>query len=284
MSEASKALHSLQCGRFQLDLSRPLIMGILNLTPDSFSDGGSYLEPSRALEQAQRMLDEGADLIDIGAESTRPGSRAVSAEEELQRLETVTRRLLEEDRVPISIDTKKTAVMQRVLEWGVDLINDVHALEDEGAIEAVAASRCAICLMHMRGMPENMQEHTEYQDVVSEVATYLRTRAEACEAAGIAPNRLIMDPGFGFGKTPAQNLALLKHCGDFGLHRYAVLMGNSRKSTLGALTGIREARERVTISAIAAFVGMQAGAQIVRVHDVAETVQARALFEALQNV
>lgn len=277
------ALHW-QCGRFVIDLAQPKIMGVLNCTPDSFSDGGQFLGTEAAIVRARQMVIEGADIIDIGAESTRPGSQAISCEEEIRRLTPVVEALVAELDVPISIDTKKTATMRAMLALGADIINDVHGLEDAGAIEAVKDSNCGICLMHMRGMPENMQQNTDYGDVLAEVDDYLQQRTAACLTAGVAPERIALDPGFGFGKNVQQNLMLVKHVRRFGHARYPLLLGVSRKSTIGQLLGGVPPGERMMGSVMLAMLGVEAGANIVRVHDVRATRDALCIREAYGKV
>ena len=269
-----------QCGRFILDLEKPKIMGVLNSTPDSFSDGGAFMTPAAAIARAHEMVEQGADIIDIGAESTRPGAQAISSEEEIARLTPVVAALVKALPVPISVDTKKAATMRAMLALGVDIINDVNALEDEGALEAVRQGTCGICLMHMRGMPENMQENTHYDDVVAEVGAYLQQRAETCLQAGIAVQRLAMDPGFGFGKTPEQNILLVKHLHHFSRNRYPVLLGVSRKSTIGHILGGAPVHERMVGSVTLAMLGVLSGANILRVHDVRETSDALKILSA----
>ena len=269
-----------QCGRFILDLEKPKIMGVLNSTPDSFSDGGAFMTPAAAIARAHEMVEQGADIIDIGAESTRPGAQAISSEEEIARLTPVVAALVKALPVPISVDTKKAATMRAMLALGVDIINDVNALEDEGALEAVRQGTCGICLMHMRGMPENMQENTHYDDVVAEVGVYLQQRAETCLQAGIAAQRLAMDPGFGFGKTPEQNILLVKHLHHFSRNRYPVLLGVSRKSTIGHILGGAPVHERMVGSVTLAMLGVLSGANILRVHDVRETSDALKILSA----
>ena len=273
----------MRCGRFSLDLSHTNLMGVLNSTPDSFSDGGAWLDPARAIAHARHMIAAGADILDIGAESTRPGAREVPADEEIARLAPIVQALVADGQRPVSIDSKKTAVMAAMLELGVDLINDVHGLEDDGALALLARyPNVAICLMHMRGMPDTMQDNTDYADVVAEVDAYLQARVAACLAAGIAAERLILDPGFGFGKTPAQNMALVRECRRFKHGRYPVLLGVSRKSTIGHYLGDAPVGERlhgsVTLAALAAW----QGADIVRVHDVAATRDALRITAALR--
>lgn len=273
----------LQCGRFALDLSRPMIMGILNVTPDSFSDGGRYHQLDDALRQAESMLADGAAMLDIGGESTRPGAPAVSVQQELDRVMPVLEQL-KHIGVPLSLDTRRTAVMQAALQLGaVDLINDVSALEDEGAVEAVAASQVALCLMHKQGNPDTMQQAPHYQDVVEAVGQYLLRRVQLCRAAGIADQRLLIDPGFGFGKTLQHNLQLLaslpRLAANSGL---PLLVGLSRKSMLGAITGEQRPTERLGASVAAALLSLQQGAKIVRVHDVKASQQALQVWLAMQ--
>ena len=273
----------MRCGRYALDLSRTNLMGVLNCTPDSFSDGGRYLDPATALARARQMRAEGADIIDIGAESTRPGAQEVPAEEEIVRLTPIVRALVADGQCPISIDTKKTAVMAAMLELGVDLINDVHGLEDDGALALLARyPHVAICLMHMRGMPDTMQQHTDYADVVSEVDAYLQARVAACLDAGISAERLILDPGFGFGKTPAQNMALIRDCRRFSHERYPVLIGVSRKSTIGHYLDSAPVDARLYGSISLAALAAWQGAAIIRAHDIAATRDALRIANALR--
>ncbi|MBR1376142.1 MAG: dihydropteroate synthase [Cardiobacteriaceae bacterium] len=268
----------MQCGRFHLDLNRPKIMGILNLTPDSFSDGGKFIEPRNALIQAEKMLKEGAEILDIGAESTRPGSQAIAVEEEISRLKPVVSELLKHC-VPISIDTKNTRTMQVMLDLGVDMINDVRALEDEGAVDLLAKYDCAVCLMHMRGMPINMQEDTNYGNLLAEVGGYLQERARICREAGIDKNRICLDYGFGFAKSPEQNFELVRQTAAFLEFGYPILLGVSRKSSIGYVLGGREVQERITASAVLAAFGAYFGAKIIRAHDVRETKDALLICE-----
>lgn len=258
-------------------------MGVLNCTPDSFSDGGQFFDVDKALQRAEQMIAEGVDIIDVGAESTRPGSQAVSVAEEIKRLTPVVKVLVADGRKPISIDTKKTAVMQAMLALGADMINDVHGLEDKGALETVVGSDCGLCLMHMRGMPDTMQQDTSYQNVIEEVNRYLLARARACEQAGISAQRIMLDPGFGFGKTPAQNMMLVKHSKLFANERYPVLLGVSRKSTIGHYLNDAPVSERLTASVTLAALAVWQGANVVRVHDVKETRQALAMVAALKG-
>ena len=273
----------MRCGRYTLDLSKTNLMGVLNCTPDSFSDGGRYLDPTAALARARQMLAEGADIIDIGAESTRPGASEIPEEEEIARLTPIVRTLVADGQCPISIDTKKTAVMAAMLELGVDLINDVHGLEDDGAPALLTRyPHVAICLMHMRGMPDTMQQHTDYTDVVSEVDAYLQARVNACLEAGISADRLILDPGFGFGKTPAQNMALIRDCRRFSHERYPVLIGVSRKSTIGYYLDNAPVDARLYGSISLAALAAWQGAAIIRAHDIAATRDALRIANALR--
>lgn len=242
-------------------------MGIVNLTDDSFSGDGLQGDAHRAIDQGLRLVAEGAELLDLGAESSRPGAAPVSASQELDRLLPVLAGL-RDCGVPLSVDTVKPEVMSACLASGVDLINDIAALSAPGALAAVAPSAAAVCLMHMRGEPGTMQDAPRYDDVVIEVVAYLRQRVAAAEAAGIAADRIVVDPGFGFGKTLAHNLALLRGLSELGTGGYPVLAGMSRKSMLGQITG-RPAGERVAASVAAALLAAQRGANILRVHDVA---------------
>lgn len=282
-SEAGeKSVESLICGRFRLSLARPLVMGIVNVTRDSFSGDGladSDDPVVLALEQARRMVAEGADLLDIGAESTRPGAEPVSVWEELGRVVPVVR-ALHELGVPLSVDTSKPEVMVAAIAAGADMVNDVNALLAPGAIEAVAGSPVALCLMHMRGEPRTMQQNPVYLDVVAEVAGFLADRIRALERAGIERNRLTVDPGFGFGKTVAHNYELLARLKAFASLGVPVLAGLSRKSMLGAVTG-KPVGERLAASVAAAVLAAERGAAILRVHDVAATVDALKVWQAL---
>lgn len=272
----------LRCGRFSLSLERPLIMGVVNVTPDSFSDGGRYLAPETAIAHARQLVSEGAELLDVGAESTRPGAGSVTAEEEWARLAPVLEGVVSLG-VPISVDTSKPEVMRRAVAAGAAMINDVMALRTQGALEAAAASDAAVCLMHMQGEPRTMQQDPHYGDVVREVVDFLRERVEACEKAGIGRERIVLDPGFGFGKTLEHNLTLLRRLdrvADLGL---PVLAGLSRKSTLGKITG-RAENERVFASVAAALLAVQKGAKIVRVHDVAATKDVLAVWNAYEGI
>ncbi len=262
-------------------LDRPLVAGVVNVTPDSFSDGGRYLEAGAAIAHAQRLVDEGADLVDIGAESSRPGASSVSAEQELSRLLPVLDGLRDSP-VPISVDTTKPEVMRAVIGAGAAMINDVGALSSPGALEAVAASDAGVCLMHMQGEPRTMQREPRYGDVVAEVRAFLAERVAAVEARGIARERIVIDPGFGFGKTVAHNFELLRNLYRFAEMGLPVMAGWSRKSTLGAITG-RGAGDRLAASIAAALLAVQHGATIVRVHDVAATRDAFAVLAAMDG-
>jgi dihydropteroate synthase len=271
----------LRCGAFRLPLSRPLIMGIVNVTPDSFTDGGKFLETASAIAHARRLIGEGADLLDIGGQSTRPGALPVALEQELQRVLPVVE-ALRGDGVPLSVDTNKAEVMGAALAAGASMINDISALEGAGAMAAVAASDCAVCLMHKQNDPATMQLAPHYDDVVAEVKGYLRARVDAARSSGIARERIVIDPGFGFGKTMAHNLRLLRDFAQFGELGVAVLAGLSRKSTIGKITG-REVGERVFGSVAAALLAVERGARVVRVHDVAATRDALAVYSAMMQ-
>ncbi len=267
------------CGSYRLPLYRPAIMGILNVTPDSFSDGGRYLTPQQAIDQGLRLIDAGADVLDIGGESTRPGSQPVCEVEELRRVLPVIEALATGP-VPLSIDTRHPAVMQAALHAGVSLINDIQALQAPGALEICAASPAGVCLMHMQGNPATMQQQPVYSDVVHVVRDFLLQRAHAAQAAGIAQARILLDPGFGFGKTLAHNLALLRALPHLSALGYPLLVGLSRKSVLGVVTG-QSVEDRLPASLTAALLALERGAWMVRVHDVAATRQALRLRQAV---
>ena len=271
----------LQAGRFRLDLSEPKVMGIVNLTEDSFSGDGLGAQHDRALRQAEAFIAAGVDLLDLGAESTRPGAEPVPAERELERLLPVLEALRGAP-VPLSVDTMKPEVMREVLRAGADLINDVAGFRLPGAIEAVAGSDCALCVMHMKGEPRTMQQSPAYEDVVAEVETFLAQRTAALCAAGVARERILWDPGFGFGKTPAHNAALFRALPRLAAHQ-PLLVGVSRKTMIGQITG-RPVGERLAGSLAAAVLAWANGASIVRVHDVAATVDAREILRALGPV
>lgn len=271
----------LQCGRYVLSLARPLIMGIVNLTDDSFSGDGLGGQAARAIEQGLRLKAEGADILDLGAESSRPGAHAVSAQQESDRLLPVLEGL-RDCGLPISVDTVKPEVMRAALAAGADMINDIAALRAPGALDLVARSRAAVCLVHMQGEPRTMQAAPRYGDVVGEVAEFLAERVAAAEVAGIELARIVVDPGFGFGKTLEHNLALLKHLSELSVPGLPLLAGVSRKSMLGLITG-RAAENRVHASVAAMLLAVQQGANIVRVHDVAATRDALAVWNAFKE-
>ena len=257
------------CGNRVLDLSKPLIMGIVNVTPDSFSDGGQHNSASAAVAHAMKLVADGADILDIGGESTRPGAQDVSVNEELDRVLPVVEKLAQTGAV-ISVDTSKPEVMKQAVKAGAHIINDIRALQLPGAIEVAADSNAGICLMHMQGAPRTMQQAPHYENLLSEVESFLLERARQCEAVGIARDRLCLDYGFGFGKTVEQNFSLLANTGYFCRLPYPILVGVSRKSSLGAVTG-RDVNGRMVASVAAALYAAQEGAHILRVHDVAAT-------------
>lgn len=268
-----------QTTRFSIDLSRPRVMGIVNVTPDSFSDGGRHADTTAALKHAQRLVEEGAHILDIGGESTRPGAPAVPAQEEWARIEGVLRGAMSWG-VPLSVDTCKAEVMRRALDLGADIINDVQALGAPGALDAVARHpSCGVCVMHMKGSPATMQDAPSYGDVIDEVREFLRARLHALGTAGIGHERITLDPGIGFGKTPEHNLALLRRQKELLALGRPLLLGWSRKSTLGEVTG-RPVEQRLAASLAAALAAVGQGAAIVRVHDVAQTVDALRVWEA----
>lgn len=273
----------INCAGKTLDLSRPVVMGVLNVTPDSFSDGGHYLQMDAALRHAEIMVAQGAALVDVGGESTRPGAAPVSVQEELDRVLPVVERLARELPVPISMDTSKPELMRELARAGAGLINDVRALQMPGALAAAAASGLPVCLMHLRGEPITMQRGPVYADVVAEVRDHLAARVGACEAAGIARERILVDPGFGFGKTLAHNLRLLRHLDRFTDLAAGVLVGVSRKSMIGALLDV-PVGERLAGSLAAATIAVWRGARVVRAHDVRETVQALRVCAAVLAV
>jgi dihydropteroate synthase len=265
-----------------LQAGRAAIMGILNVTPDSFSDGGLFLSSSKAVDHVARMVDEGADIIDIGGESTRPGASPVSADEENERVIPIITALSQRFDVVISIDTSKADVMQAAVNAGAGMINDVRALTQENALQVVAAMSVPVCLMHMQGQPDNMQDKPEYDDVVAEVRGFLSQRMEVCIAAGINKNRLIFDPGFGFGKTQQQNFSLLNNLEKISIDGLPVLSGLSRKSMIGKTLGL-PVHERVFASIALALLAVRNGTSIVRVHDVKATSEAIRMLEAVEN-
>jgi dihydropteroate synthase len=278
-SETGRLIGVLRCGGFFLPLDRPLVMGVVNITPDSFSDGGRFLDTKAAIEHGRRLIEEGADILDIGGESSRPGAQAVAERVELERVLPVLKALKD---VPVSVDTRRPAVMRAVLAEGASMINDIEALSAPGALDAVADTDCAVCLMHKKGDPATMQQAPSYGDVVLEVRDYLLARISACQIAGIEKDRITVDPGFGFGKTVAHNLSLLKRLPELVALGVPVVAGWSRKSTLGALTG-RPVDERLAASLSSALLAVQHGATILRVHDVRETRDALAVMQALEK-
>jgi dihydropteroate synthase len=277
--ETGRLIGILRCGAFLLPLDRPLLMGVVNITPDSFSDGGNFLDPKAAIAHGRRLIEEGADILDIGGESSRPGAQAVAEQEELDRILPVLKALKD---VPVSVDTRRPRVMREALGAGASMINDIDALAAPGALDAVGDTDCAVCLMHKKGDPASMQQDPRYDDVVGEVKQFLATRIAACEIAGIEHDRITIDPGFGFGKTVAHNLSLLKKLPELAALGVPVVAGWSRKSALGAITG-RPVGERLAASVAAALLAVQHGATIVRVHDVRETRDALAVMQALER-
>jgi dihydropteroate synthase len=270
-----------QTTRFRIDLSQPQVMGIVNVTPDSFSDGGQHASTRAALAHCEQLLKEGANILDIGGESTRPGAPAVSLEDELARVLPVVREAVRWN-VPISVDTYKAEVMQAVLDAGVDIINDVWALRQSGAQHVVAAhAQCGVCLMHMHGEPKTMQTLPMQGSSIQPVAEFLKNHAQALQMMGVTHDRIAIDPGVGFGKTVAQNFELLAHQDQLLALGYALLVGWSRKSSIGAVSGC-EVDQRVVPSVAAAVLAVERGARMVRVHDVAQTVQALKVWQAAQ--
>jgi len=267
----------LRCGRFSFSLDRPLVMGVVNVTPDSFSDGGQFFDKHAALAHAATLINHGADILDVGGESSRPGATPIAEEEELRRVLPLVETYRD---FPVSVDTRRPAVMRAVLEVGASMINDIEALSAPGALAAVAKSDCAVCLMHKKGEPATMQRDPHYDDVVAEVKSYLDERVKAAKDAGIGAERIVVDPGFGFGKTVAHNLTLLKHL--HALSGLPVLAGLSRKSSLQKITG-RPVGDRLAGSLAMALLALLGGARILRVHDVKETRDVIAVWEAFKN-
>lgn len=270
------------CGNYRIDLSRPRVMGIVNVTPDSFSDGGQFGSAQQAIDHALRLVGEGADMLDIGGESTRPGAALVSVAEELRRVIPVVETLAGKAGVPVSVDTYKPEVMRAAVAAGATIINDIRALQQPGALEAAAATDAGICLMHMQGTPQTMQRDPSYRDVAAEVLAFLAGRADAAIAAGIARERIVLDPGFGFGKTSEHNVALLRALPELCELGYPLLAGLSRKSVLGQITGSGVA-DRLPASIAAAVISAIKGARILRVHDVKATVDALKVLAAVQR-
>lgn len=273
-----------RCRGVRFDLSaRTLVMGVLNVTPDSFSDGGRYLDPDAAVARGRELLAQGADLVDLGAESTRPGAAGVPAAEQIRRLEPVVAALLREPGAVLSVDTRSAEVAARALEWGAHVVNDVSALADPAMAGVVAPSGAGLVLMHMRGTPATMQSDLRYDDVVAEVAAHLRRRLAAATAAGIEPERIALDPGIGFGKSAEQSLRLLARGDDLAALGRPLLVGASRKSFLARLLGDAPADRRLEASLAAAALATFLGARVLRVHDVAETVRVVKVAEAART-
>ena len=273
----------MQFGKYFIDLSQPQVMGILNVTPDSFSDGGKHTNVSQALDHALRMIDEGATFIDIGGESTRPGAPNVSLQEELDRTIPVIEAVAKNTPCVISIDTSKADVMREAVKAGAGLINDVRALQEPGALQVAAEAQVPVCLMHMQGQPRTMQQSPEYDDVVNDVGQFLLARTKVCEEAGIAKDKILFDPGYGFGKSLEHNYTLVKHLPSLMKLGYPVLVGMSRKSMIGNLLN-RKVDERLAGSISLATIVAQMGAQIIRVHDVKETADAVNIVKMLNSV
>ncbi|MGQ0578174.1 MAG: dihydropteroate synthase [Betaproteobacteria bacterium] len=271
----------LKLGRFSLALDRPLIMGVVNVTPDSFSDGGRFLGTQRAVEHALILVEEGADILDIGGESSRPGAEPVDVDEELRRVMPVLEQL-GGLAVPVSVDTRKPGVMRRAIAAGAAMVNDINALREPGALEAVAESQTAVCLMHMQGEPRTMQRQAHYENVVSEVTEFLAQRVAVAQQAGIARERIVIDPGFGFGKENGHNLELLRNLPRIAGLGQPVLVGLSRKSLIGRITG-KPVADRLSASVAAALLAAERGAAVVRVHDVAATRDALAVWRAVMS-
>jgi dihydropteroate synthase len=271
------------CAGKQLDLTRPKVMGILNVTPDSFSDGGDFISPESAITHADQMMLDGADIIDIGGESTRPGAEAVSEQEELDRVIPVIEAIRQRLSVIVSIDTSKPVVMRESAAAGAGLINDVNALRAPGAIETVSQLDVPVCLMHMQGEPRTMQQNPKYADVVSDIMSFFEQRIDECMEGGVLRERLLLDPGFGFGKTLKHNLTLLKFLGEFLHFGLPLLVGISRKSMIGAILGDAPVDNRLYGSLAAAVLALDKGASIVRVHDVRPTVDALKVVDAVRH-
>ena len=273
----------MQFGKYFIDLSQPQVMGILNVAPDSFSDGGKHTNVSQALDHALRMIDEGATFIDIGGESTRPGAPDVSLQEELDRTIPVIEAVAKNTPCVISIDTSKADVMREAVKAGAGLINDVRALQEPGALQVAAEAQVPVCLMHMQGQPKTMQQSPEYDDVVNDVGQFLLARTKVCEEAGIAKDKILFDPGYGFGKSLEHNYTLVKHLPSLMKLGYPVLVGMSRKSMIGNLLN-RKVDERLAGSISLATIVAQMGAHIIRVHDVKETADAVNIVKMLNSV
>ncbi len=273
-------LKNLRCGNNLLNIELPQVMGILNVTPDSFSDGGKFSRIDVALKQAEQMIENGATIIDIGGESTRPGAKDVSEQDELARVIPILKAIKTRFNTIVSIDTSKASVMSEAINHGAGIINDVRALQNEGCLHAVAqSSDIAICLMHMQGLPRTMQHNPQYQDLISDIKIFFEQRIFACEQVGISTSRLMLDPGFGFGKSIDQNYSLLAKMNEFQSLNLPILAGLSRKSMIGNLLN-REVNERLAGSLATAIIAAQQGAQIIRVHDVKETVDVLKVLQA----
>lgn len=272
----------LQCGKHQLDLSRPHIMGILNITPDSFSDGGQYNTLDAALHRAGNMLEAGASLLDVGGESTRSGAKAVSPQQELDRVAPLVEALVKNFDCIVSVDSSTPQVMTESAALGAGLLNDVRALQREGALEAAAQTGLPVCLMHMRGEPQTMQDAPHYDDVAAEVAAFLQQRVDACVVAGISRERIVLDPGFGFAKTLQHNLELFSRLPELHALNLPLLVGVSRKSMIGSVLD-KPVDQRLYGSLALAVMALERGGKIIRVHDVAQTMDALKMFEAVQT-
>ena len=272
----------LSCGRFQLNLNRPHVMGIVNVTPDSFSDGGRFNATDAAIAHALKLVEEGADILDVGGESTRPNATPVSLQDELDRVIPVISTLAQKINIPISIDTYKPQVMQAAIAAGASMVNDVRALQEHGALEIVADSDVAVCLMHMQGTSQTMQDSPHYENVVSEVKAFLADRLQASIHKGIGAERILLDPGFGFGKTRAHNITLIQQLDSFNALGQPLLVGLSRKSILGQVTG-NDVDARLYASIAASVIAAMKGASLLRVHDVKETIEALKVVTAIQS-
>ncbi len=270
------------CGKYQLDLTNPQVMGIVNVTPDSFSDGGRYISTNKAIEHALHVVDEGANILDIGGESTRPGATPVGLDEELSRVIPVIEGLVRVVKIPLSIDTYKPQVMQAAIAAGVSIVNDIKALQEPNALEVMSMSDVGVCLMHMQGNPQTMQTAPQYDDVISDVKTFLMARLQAAIAAGIDKKRILLDPGFGFGKRTAHNITLLKQLASISDIGLPLLVGLSRKSVLGQVLGDNQT-DRVSASIAASVIAVINGANVLRVHDVKATVDALRIVMAIQS-
>ena len=269
------------CGKFELDLTTPIVMGIVNVTPDSFSDGGKYSQRDQAIAHALKLAEEGADILDIGGESTRPNATPVGLQEELDRVVPVIESLSKQINIPISIDTYKPQVMQAAINAGASMVNDVRALQVDGALAVVAKSNVGVCLMHMQGLPATMQNNPQYNDIVNDVKAFLAARLQASIDAGVPTSRILLDPGFGFGKTREHNISLIQHLDEFASLGQPILVGLSRKSVLGQMTG-NDVDARLYASIAASMIAAQKGAKILRVHDVKATVEVLKVLAAIQ--